>query len=240
MTIYAISILATFLFISPAALSAEVVKLSNSGICHDESSSSYDRTRNYTPFNSIEACLESGGRLPKGYSIKTEPDSSSDNSEYSRSQFGHGWADLNGDCQDARAEALIAQSVAPVHFKTEKECLVVSGRWNSLFTGNTIYSSSEIDIDHVVPLKWAWDNGANEWTTDKRKSLANDQANLLAVEASLNRQKGAKGLDEWLPPKNQCQYILRFMRVVQKYDIELSPSVSEQYKIILTKHCGEY
>lgn len=101
MTIHAIRILTTLLFVSPAVLSSEVVKLSSSGICHDENSSSYDRTRNYTPFNSIEACLESGGRLPKGYSIKTEPDSSSDNSEYSRSQFGHGWADLNGDCQDA-------------------------------------------------------------------------------------------------------------------------------------------
>ncbi len=107
-------------------------------------------------------------------------------------------------------------------------------------SGNTIYSASEIDIDHVVPLKWAWDHGADSWTEEKRKAIANDPANLIAVEASLNRQKGAKGLDEWLPPSpvNRCQYILRFMRIKQKYGIELSASKSVSYQAIKTQYCG--
>ncbi|GAM71787.1 secreted protein [Vibrio sp. JCM 19236] len=229
------ALLTTVLLLSNNALASEhIVKMSNSGICHDQNSSSYNRTKNYTPFNTLEACLDAGGRLPKGYVPKSQ--STTDN-EYSRSKFGHGWADLNGDCQDARAEALIAQSVSTVSFKTDKACRVVSGRWVSLFTGNTIYSASEIDIDHVVPLKWAWDHGADSWTEEKRKAIANDPANLIAVEASLNRQKGAKGLDEWLPQANQCQYILRFMRIKQKYGIELSPAKSESYKAIQTSYC---
>ncbi|RKF18842.1 HNH endonuclease [Alginatibacterium sediminis] len=213
-----------------------IIKLSNSGICHDKHSSSYNRTKNFTSFSTLKACLNAGGRLPKGYTPYSNASSALDN-EYSRSKFGHGWADLNGDCQDARAEVLIAQSVSTVSFKTEKSCRVVSGRWVSLFTGDTIYSASEIDIDHVIPLKWTWEHGADVWAKDKRKAIANDPANLIAVEASLNRQKGAKGLDEWLPPKNQCQYILRFMRIKKKYDIELSASKREYYNALQTSYC---
>jgi len=44
------------------------VKKSTSGICHDSSSASYNRTKNFEVFNTIEACLESGGRLPKSKS----------------------------------------------------------------------------------------------------------------------------------------------------------------------------
>lgn len=58
--------------------------------------------------------------------------------------------------------------------------------------------------------------------TFNTKKFANVPANLLSVEASLNRQKGAKGLGEWLPPKNQCQYILRFYRIVKLYSVELT------------------
>lgn len=42
-----------------------VVKKSRSGICHDRSSPYYHRTKRFTAYNSVEACLESGGRLPK-------------------------------------------------------------------------------------------------------------------------------------------------------------------------------
>ena len=43
-----------------------VVKKSDSGICHDSSSASYGNTKKFTPFNSIDDCLKSGGRLPAG------------------------------------------------------------------------------------------------------------------------------------------------------------------------------
>ena len=41
------------------------VKKSTSGICHTQGTQYYDRTTNYKPYNSIDACLASGGRLPK-------------------------------------------------------------------------------------------------------------------------------------------------------------------------------
>jgi hypothetical protein len=44
----------------------EVVKKSRSGICHAPGTAYYPRTLQFTPYESIEACLASGGRLPKG------------------------------------------------------------------------------------------------------------------------------------------------------------------------------
>ena len=42
-----------------------IVKMSSSGICHDPSSPYYSRTTNFTPFDTLDACLKAGGRLPK-------------------------------------------------------------------------------------------------------------------------------------------------------------------------------
>ena len=41
------------------------VKKSKSGICHDNSSAFYSKTKTFIPFNSIEECVNGGGRLPK-------------------------------------------------------------------------------------------------------------------------------------------------------------------------------
>lgn len=169
---------------------ASVVKMSNSGICHQPQSSWYDRTKNFQPFDSIEACLAAGGRLPKGVvrpSVNHRRTiDSGDSGSYSRAAFGHGWDDSDGDCQDSRAEALVQMSSTPVRFATDRRCRVVTGRWISPFSGKVILNASEADIDHVVPLKWAWDRGANHWSDATRERFANDPLNLLPVEASLN------------------------------------------------------
>jgi hypothetical protein len=120
-------------------------------------------------------------------SLERAPQSSGEQQDYKRSAFGHGWDDADGDCQDSRAEALIATSSTTVRFATDKRCRVVTDRWISPFTGNVIQNSSEIDIDHVVPLKWAWKHGAKGWSQAKRESFANDMVNLWPVELSLNR-----------------------------------------------------
>ncbi len=41
------------------------VKKSKSGICHSAGSTYYSRTKNFIPYESMEACLKSGGRRPK-------------------------------------------------------------------------------------------------------------------------------------------------------------------------------
>ncbi len=42
-----------------------VVKKSRTGICHAPGTTYYNKTQNYTPYNSLDECLKSGGRLPK-------------------------------------------------------------------------------------------------------------------------------------------------------------------------------
>ena len=42
-----------------------VVKKSKTGICHAPGTTYYNQTKSFTPYNSTEECLKSGGRLPK-------------------------------------------------------------------------------------------------------------------------------------------------------------------------------
>lgn len=199
---------------------AEVVKKSKSEICHTPGSQYYSRTKSFTPYETLDQCLASGGRLPKGQSYTSQPKPEmavEASTKYSRDKFGRGWADEDKDCQNTRQEILISLSTAPVRFSDDRECRVTFGRWISMYSGEVIFEASKLDIDHIVPLKWAWDHGADKWSKEKREKFANDPINLVAVEASLNRQKGAKGLDEWLPPKNQTQYKARFDRIWKLY-----------------------
>jgi len=217
-----------FLLVVFESVAADTAKKTSSGICHPPASSYYERTQNFRAFDSVQACLSSGGRLPKrlseeysARSLHGGPDT------YERSAFGHGWSDRDGDCQNSRAEALIATSSTTVRFATDESCRVISGRWVSPFTGDVIQNSSRIDIDHVVPLKWAWDLGAAGWHQSKRERFANDRVNLWPVELRLNRSKGAQPPTEWLPPSGRCGYVARFVRIVKQYDLKPSPDEIE-------------
>ena len=207
---------------------AGVVKKSSSGICHCPGGQFYDRTTNFTEFETIEACLDSGGREPqRGQGDCSAASPSSDSTSmllpdrYDRRAFG-GWSDEDGDCQNTRHEHLIARSAGPVEL-SEDGCQVLRGRWRDPYTGNIHVSAPEIEIDHVVPLFYAWERGANRWEPETQRRFANDSANLLPVGAMVNRSKGAAGPLEWLPPSEAfaCEYLLRFARVVDRYDLNL-------------------
>jgi len=55
------------LIISGCGLKSDnpTVKKSNTGICHQKGSEYYEKTKNFTAYNSIDECLKNGGRLPK-------------------------------------------------------------------------------------------------------------------------------------------------------------------------------
>ncbi len=88
-----------------------------------------------------------------------------------------------------------------------------------------------------MPLKWAWDNGADTWSDDKRQRFANDPVNLFAVDISTNRSKGAQGPQQWLPPHAgfHCQYLTRYQRVLKTYDF--ADSVQQQVGIQREQVC---
>jgi hypothetical protein len=227
--------------------SNSLVKQSSSGICHDKSSGSYNRTKNFTPFDSIAACIDAGGRLPKG-KINQVDNATNDAIDegrafvtlYDRSDWPH-WLDDDKDCQNTRHEILIQASTKPVEFKTDNECNVLTGEWYDPYSGETFTTSKELDLDHIVPLKFAHGHGADNWSRERKAIFANDLDNLILAKASLNRQKGAKGLDEWLPPRHQyrCEYIDKFNAIMTKYDLSYIPS---EKRIVnrMIKACAKY
>ena len=48
-----------------AAPAEPIVKKSDSGICHDKNSASYEKTKKFTEFKTVDECVKSGGTLPK-------------------------------------------------------------------------------------------------------------------------------------------------------------------------------
>jgi len=51
--------------VSRASAEQQPVKMSKSGICHAPGSTYYDRTKHFSSFATLDACLKAGGRLPK-------------------------------------------------------------------------------------------------------------------------------------------------------------------------------
>ena len=205
------------------------VKKSSSNICHDATSASYKRTKNFTAYESLSACLNSGGRLAKGQMNEAVREADNENRDfvvlYERSDWPH-WSDEDGDCQNTRHELLLATSQSSVEFKSTKECNVITGSWYDPYSGDTISDSRALDLDHVVPLKFAHGHGAAAWSRERKRQFANDVDNLLLVRASLNRQKGSKGPDEWMPPNHsyRCDYLKTFNIIMVKYELQYIPS----------------
>jgi hypothetical protein len=60
-----ISLAVTHAYAADKKAAAEpLVKKSDTGICHDKSSTSYGVTKNFTAFASMDECVKSGGRPP--------------------------------------------------------------------------------------------------------------------------------------------------------------------------------
>ena len=115
---------------------------------------------------------------------------------YSRTYFKH-WIDANRDCQDTRAEVLIAESKVTPRYTTTRRCTVATGKWYSYYDGATWTKASDVDIDHLVPLKEAWKSGARLWSVSNRTRYANDlgfAATLIAVTDLRNRPRASPGL----------------------------------------------
>ncbi len=144
---------------------------------------------------------------------------------YDRDLFRH-WIDADRNGCDARREVLIIEAVvSPV---VGSGCSLTGGSWYSAFDGETTTDPSLFDIDHMVPLKEAWDSGAHAWDSERRRAFANDldlPEALIAVSRSSNRSKGADDPAEWLPPLRSyhCQYVNDWMVVKIKWQLSVDP-----------------
>lgn len=146
---------------------------------------------------------------------------------FERDKFGSAWADVDHNGCDTRNDILKRDLDEETFKEGTHDCVVLTGILDDPYSGKTINfkrgqdTSMEVQIDHVIPLSDAWQKGAQQWTADKRKQMANDPLNLLAVDGPLNNQKSDSDAATWLPPRKayRCAYIARQIEVKAKYAI---------------------
>ncbi len=189
----------------------------------DASTSQPATSRTATP-PAIEALqtLKIKGRAPK--------------TDYTREQFGAGWATLQG-C-DTR-NIILNRDLTKVQL--DESCNVTQGTLNDPYTGKVIAfvrgsaTSGDVQIDHVVALSDAWQKGAQQLSKDKRIELANDPLELLAVDGPANQQKSDGDAATWLPPNKafRCQYVTRQIAVKQKYSLWMTQAEHDAVAAVL-------
>lgn len=150
--------------------------------------------------------------------------------EYDRQEWKH-WEDFDSDCQNARHELLIQNSLVAVAFTSESGCYVAKGAWLEPFTGKVHTEATQLDVDHVIALRYAHEHGGAEWPALLKKVFANDPENLLAVDRSENRSKGWRGPSEYMPPDKtfHCEYARLWLHLVRKYELE--PAAADKLAI---------
>ncbi|WP_411978249.1 HNH endonuclease family protein [Streptomyces scopuliridis] len=139
---------------------------------------------------------------------------------YNRNKFPH-WATQAGTC-DTR-EVVLQRDGQDV--QQDGQCRAVAGSWYSEYDGATWTDATDLDIDHVVPLKEGWRSGASAWTTEQRRAFANDltRPQLIAVTDNVNQGKGDKDPGKWMVPLNsyRCTYSRAWVQVKHYYNLSI-------------------
>ena len=151
--------------------------------------------------------------------------------DYDRAEWKH-WVDADGDCQDARQEVLIAESLEAVTYETDRECRVETGQWWAPHLGHHLGNPSHLDVDHHVPLRNAHVSGGWAWTPAEKEEYANylgDTVHLVAISSRHNRSKGARGPEEWAPPDNAlwCEYTTDWTSIKARWELTMTQVESE-------------
>jgi len=146
--------------------------------------------------------------------------------------FGPAWSDdssapmAHNGC-DTRNDVLRASLTDVTVRPGTKGCVVESGTLLDPYSGEQVAfvraRASEVQIDHLIPLAYAWRHGAAEWPLDKRMTFANDPENLRATIGSINQTKGDSGPEDWMPAIDQCGYATSFVRVAADYGLSITP-----------------
>ena len=153
--------------------------------------------------------------------------------DYRRPAFGDAWDD-NNDAPLGRngcdtRDDILNRDLVDKTYVSIKRCpnAVATGTLHDPYTNTTIAFArgakvgEAVQIDHIVPLAYAWDMGAYDWAPPERLRFANDPANLLAVEGQANQDKGDSPPAQWMPPNTAfaCQYAMQFITVLRGYQL---------------------
>ncbi|MDR8407956.1 HNH endonuclease family protein [Nonomuraea sp. 3-1Str] len=143
---------------------------------------------------------------------------------YSHRRFQPRWAHHKGRC-DVR-EVVLARDGRRV--RKNAACHPVKGVWYSPYDGKRLKSERQVDVDHVVPLAYAWRSGARRWSEARRRAFANDltRPELVTVSHSANIAKGGQGPQSWRPPRRAywCRYATSWITVKHHYRLFVTRS----------------
>ena len=145
---------------------------------------------------------------------------------YDRHDWKH-WTDADNDCKDARREVLVAESRTTVSHETDRRCRVAAGQWLAQYSNVVVTEPGKLDIDHIVPLGNAHLSGAWQWSDQQKERYANyltEPQHLIAVTASANRSKGARGPEDWKPADRSywCQYATEWIRIKDTWHLTVT------------------
>ncbi|MEI7055410.1 DUF1524 domain-containing protein [Nocardioides sp. CCNWLW239] len=157
--------------------------------------------------------------LPLTEAVDRLPVAEEVTSGYDREKFNH-WVDADGDCQDARDEVLFEEAKK----KVRGRCEATRGEWFSAYDDVTLKRPGGLDIDHMVPLKEAWESGADAWSDEEREAYANDLGDpraLIAVTAATNRSKADQDPADWMPDATSyhCTYVADWVAVKIRWSL---------------------
>jgi hypothetical protein len=149
--------------------------------------------------------------------------------DYRRAAFGESWDDDNdapgghNGC-DTRND-ILGRDLVDKTYVSIKRCpdAVATGVLHDPYTNQTIsfvrgaQVGASVQIDHIVPLAYAWDMGALDWNDAMRVRFA-------------NQDKGDQPPAAWMPPNHAfwCQYAMQFVAVLRGYGLPVDePSAAE-------------
>lgn len=186
------------------------------------------------------AAAHAAEAVPLAVAVAGLPVTDENRQGYDRSLFPH-WADTDRDGCNTRAEVLIEEAV--VMPEVGERCRLSGGQWESYYDGRAHTEARALDIDHMVPLAEAWDSGASEWTTDRRRDYANDMGEpvaLVAVTAAQNRSKADKDPAQWLPASAEahCRYVTEWTTVKVRWALTVDPAEHEAL-VALAAECSD-
>ena len=104
---------------------------------------------------------------------------------------------------------------------------MTAGEWLAPYSNTVVTDPGKLDIDHMVPLGNAHASGAWNWSAEQRERYANhlaDPQHLIAVTASANRSKGARGPEEWKPDDRSywCQYAVDWVTIKDTWNLTVT------------------
>ncbi|MGI6798546.1 HNH endonuclease family protein [Gordonia sihwensis] len=165
-------------------------------------------------------------------------------SDYDRTRdFGPRWTDNNatrlGHNGCRTDDDVIREQVLDAVM--EDRCTVVSGTVNDPYSGQSYpFERSAVQVDHVVALKAIWTTGGRYLSSSERRDIANDEHNLIVVNASDNMSKGNKDFSQWRPSNAAyvCIYGANQIEVKSRYNLWVTPDEEAALRDHLTDCLG--